>query len=243
MQDDFDYRFSSEVFDSETELSYYNYRYYSAELGRWLNREPIRERGGMNLYGMLGNGIINSNDSLGLLNWDNQTPIAFKKLQTALCILKKLGISEVSSPYEELVNAINNNQVFEGEHPSGDTNIYGEAGIFSGDILIQAGLDWINFVATLLHEATHLAGGLGAFDDWTGYTTAYEDDVLDAAQNAQDKIVAIGHCCKKSHGKIIKRAHKITKWDYILSECGGPDFDFCPSKSWILEWVEYPSGK
>ena len=43
MTSDFDYRFSSEYADDETGLVYYNYRYYSAELGRWLNRDPIGE--------------------------------------------------------------------------------------------------------------------------------------------------------------------------------------------------------
>jgi RHS repeat-associated protein len=32
------FRFSSEYLDSETNLVYYNYRYYSPELGRWLKR-------------------------------------------------------------------------------------------------------------------------------------------------------------------------------------------------------------
>jgi len=45
MTSEFDYRFSSEVFDDETNLVYYNYRYYSAELGRWLSRDPLYERG------------------------------------------------------------------------------------------------------------------------------------------------------------------------------------------------------
>jgi RHS repeat-associated protein len=53
MQDDFDYRFSSEVFDTETGLVYYNYRYYSAELGRWLNRDLIDNKPwGALAYGM-----------------------------------------------------------------------------------------------------------------------------------------------------------------------------------------------
>ena len=47
MQDDFDFRFSSEVFDGETGLVYYNYRYYSPELGRWLSRDPINQMGSM----------------------------------------------------------------------------------------------------------------------------------------------------------------------------------------------------
>ena len=40
------FRFSSEYFDVRTELVYYNYRYYSPTLGRWLSRDPIGEQGG-----------------------------------------------------------------------------------------------------------------------------------------------------------------------------------------------------
>jgi len=61
----FAFRFSSEYHDSETNLVYYNYRYYSPELGRWLSRDPIGERGGYNLYGMVGNNSINWWDYLG----------------------------------------------------------------------------------------------------------------------------------------------------------------------------------
>jgi RHS repeat-associated protein len=71
MASDFDYRFSSEVFDSETGLSYYNYIYYSPELGRWLNKDSIAEHGGYNLYAMVGNDLIN--------NWDmNGTILGFE---------------------------------------------------------------------------------------------------------------------------------------------------------------------
>jgi RHS repeat-associated protein len=66
MQNDFDYRFSSEAFDTETGLSYYNYRYYSPELGRWLSRDPIEERGGVNLYAMTSNDLVNKYDINGL---------------------------------------------------------------------------------------------------------------------------------------------------------------------------------
>lgn len=60
------FRFSSEYFDDETGLVYYNYRYYSPELGRWINRDPIGERGGVNLYIMVDNSPINKTDLLGL---------------------------------------------------------------------------------------------------------------------------------------------------------------------------------
>ena len=40
------YRFSTKYHDDETGLVYYGYRYYSPNLGRWLSRDPIGERGG-----------------------------------------------------------------------------------------------------------------------------------------------------------------------------------------------------
>ncbi len=44
------FRFSTKYFDVETGLSYYGYRYYNAQLGRWVNRDPIGESGGNNVY-------------------------------------------------------------------------------------------------------------------------------------------------------------------------------------------------
>ena len=61
------FRFSSEYHDDESGLVYYNYRYYSPELGRWLSRDPIGEKGGWNLYAMVNNSIIDFYDELGLI--------------------------------------------------------------------------------------------------------------------------------------------------------------------------------
>jgi RHS repeat-associated protein len=44
------FRFSTKWFDGETRLGYWGYRYYIPEQGRWLNRDPIGEEGGVNLY-------------------------------------------------------------------------------------------------------------------------------------------------------------------------------------------------
>jgi len=57
--------FSSEYLDSETGLVYYNYRYYSPELGRWTKRDSIEEDGGFNVYGFVGNQAVNQTDYLG----------------------------------------------------------------------------------------------------------------------------------------------------------------------------------
>ena len=47
-------------------VSYYGYRYYTPQTGRWINRDPIEERGGVNLYGFVGNKPVNWADILGL---------------------------------------------------------------------------------------------------------------------------------------------------------------------------------
>jgi len=60
------FRFSTKYTDSETGLSYYGYRYYSAEMGRWLNRDPIGEEGGTNLYAVVSNNMVNWVDPEGL---------------------------------------------------------------------------------------------------------------------------------------------------------------------------------
>jgi RHS repeat-associated protein len=59
-------RFSTKYYDTEIGLYYYGYRYYSASLGRWINRDPLGEFGDYNLYGFVNNDPIKSYDILGL---------------------------------------------------------------------------------------------------------------------------------------------------------------------------------
>jgi RHS repeat-associated protein len=66
MADAFPHRFSTKYFDADTGLYYYGYRFYSPELGRWLNRDPIGEQGGENLHGFVGNDGVDGFDNLGL---------------------------------------------------------------------------------------------------------------------------------------------------------------------------------
>ena len=44
---------------------YYGYRYYQSQTGRWINRDPIEEEGGVNLYGFVGNDGVGKWDLLG----------------------------------------------------------------------------------------------------------------------------------------------------------------------------------
>ena len=60
------YRFSSKEAHQNSGLVYYLYRYYDPNLQRWLNRDPIGEAGGFNLYAFVGNNPVNRIDRFGL---------------------------------------------------------------------------------------------------------------------------------------------------------------------------------
>ena len=64
--DQFLFRFSTKHHDSASGLYYYGFRWYDSELGRWLNRDPIAEEGGLNLYAFVSNHPLNLWDILGL---------------------------------------------------------------------------------------------------------------------------------------------------------------------------------
>jgi RHS repeat-associated protein len=60
------FRFSGKYHDAETGLGYWGYRYYNPVLGRWINRDPLGEPGGLNLYTYCGNEPAGRFDALGL---------------------------------------------------------------------------------------------------------------------------------------------------------------------------------
>jgi RHS repeat-associated protein len=61
------FRFSTKYLDEETGLYYYGYRYNAPGIGRWLNRDPIGEVGGLNLMCVCDNDTLNGRDPLGLV--------------------------------------------------------------------------------------------------------------------------------------------------------------------------------
>jgi RHS repeat-associated protein len=61
------YRFSSKEFHANSGLYYYGYRWYDPNLQRWVNRDPIAERGGINLYGFVQNSPLTHYDAGGLI--------------------------------------------------------------------------------------------------------------------------------------------------------------------------------
>ncbi|MBK8915078.1 MAG: hypothetical protein IPM64_10850 [Phycisphaerales bacterium] len=68
------FRSSTKFFDAETGLYYYGYRYYSPRLGRWINRDPIGEVGGIGLYRAIANSPARLIGPLGRRPWGECAP-------------------------------------------------------------------------------------------------------------------------------------------------------------------------
>ena len=92
--------FSSEYFDIETGLVYFNYRYYDIQQGYWLSRDPLEENGGINLYIMVENNPINNYDILGNSKGGKQNI-------SAEGFNLKSKLSDVENAIKDLRNALN----------------------------------------------------------------------------------------------------------------------------------------
>lgn len=66
LADVFSFGFSTQYHDRETGMVGYQQRFLLLSFGRWLNRDPIEEDGGVNLYSLINNNPIAEIDCLGL---------------------------------------------------------------------------------------------------------------------------------------------------------------------------------
>jgi RHS repeat-associated protein len=74
------YRFSSKELHVNSGLYYYGYRWYHPNLQRWLNRDPIQEWGGINLYAFVLNRPTHSLDPFGEQGTNDPNPKPFPLL-------------------------------------------------------------------------------------------------------------------------------------------------------------------
>ena len=66
--------YTGHVYHKQSGLWLATYRAYSSTMGRWISRDPIGERGGINLYGYVGNAPVLVTDPLGLCGEEDSRP-------------------------------------------------------------------------------------------------------------------------------------------------------------------------
>ena len=69
LADAFRFRYSTKSYERETGLYYYGKRFYSPILRRWLGRDPLQERGGLNLLLFCNNSPLSQFDIQGELSY------------------------------------------------------------------------------------------------------------------------------------------------------------------------------
>jgi len=61
--------YSTKRSDFTSGLVYFGYRFYMPNMGRWLNRDPLQEQGGINLYAYV------NGDPMGYVDPDGRNPL------------------------------------------------------------------------------------------------------------------------------------------------------------------------
>ena len=123
------FRFSTKFTDIETGLVYYGLRYYNPVHGRFINRDPIGEEGGLNLYGFVGNDAVNNWDYLGL-KWkierkNKEYAIATAESSDTLANLaKQIGFNENEA--SEWLRDINGNKWLQSMDMFGSVSAFGK---------------------------------------------------------------------------------------------------------------------
>jgi RHS repeat-associated protein len=92
----FPFRFTGQKLDPETGLYYYKTRYYSPDLGRFLQVDPIGYADQINLYAYVGNDPVNATDPTGMI----QTYPIRSNNYTIQSVGMPLARTRLTRPYE-----------------------------------------------------------------------------------------------------------------------------------------------
>jgi RHS repeat-associated protein len=159
--------FTGQRYDAESGLYFYKSRYYSANIGRFLQADSLGYRGGLNLYAYVYNAAINFTDPFGLYNVPSPSEVSWMRGY----LTKKLD-RNLQAPNAELGGWMN---------PSPPP--HERAGTPKGPTSVDLGPKPINGTPGNTWTATdayniHTTGSLSfpGFTDWD-YTKAKQNDV------------------------------------------------------------------
>lgn len=122
-----------ESLSNSASLVDYGYRWYDPVTGRWPSRDPIGERGGVNLYGFLGNDGVNRWDILGLADDEFNLQSSTRSCTPASAANLVQAVTGKSVTENQIIEALIENDT------SGSLTrkkiLAGEAGFFGTDII------------------------------------------------------------------------------------------------------------
>jgi RHS repeat-associated protein len=117
------YRFSSKEVHNQSGLYYYGFRHYDPALQRWLTEDPMGERGGINLYGFVGNSPLNAVDSWGLAYgdwWDPRTYLPGYARLRGMNDLDAFAKNNNYQNYEDMFLSLNEDDPFAQQRLAGE---------------------------------------------------------------------------------------------------------------------------
>jgi len=239
------FRFSNEYEDHETGFLAYKYRYYDTTTGSWLNRDPIEEQGGVNLYGFVGNETIGSFDIYGLYKDGKHREITMFAYNIAVT-QSGLGL-EITERFSLAMLAViqksNKNQDIDGF-------LY-DARHYS--VRAWKGLKVEDFERTALEVA---------YDDYLNVTLLEFEDLItepkpDSCASALDKLGRLSHTWQDFYAHAIRRdrggpvnpdggseSSRYRGWTaFSVGVIGSPDSraDFMPASWNLIRDMEHPN--
>jgi RHS repeat-associated protein len=131
------FRFSTKFWDEESGLVFYNYRFYSPCLGRWISKDPSQEKGGKNLFAFCKNNSLTKIDMDGQIMIEPEADLWLNEMVNYLEMEAKaqaLGLTEEAGTARFLANFASKNAM-RAILAEGGEAAAGEAGFASTEVM------------------------------------------------------------------------------------------------------------